>query len=91
MRGKNSLAPPASSVVEVRLRSHAQTFSSQDLIVNPDVFACKVGDIMRIASPDDKKYLLLQVTDTSKVKGNVQVSISNFIGEHCCGFFGVEN
>ena len=76
-----SAAVPSSQALEVRLRSHAQTFSTQDLIVNPEVFACKIGDIMRIASLDDTKGILLQVTDTSKVKGNVQVSICNFIGE----------
>jgi hypothetical protein len=72
--------------VEVRLRSHAPTFSSQDLIVNPDVFNCKIGDILSIASPATgagnlPRLLLLQVTDTSKVKGNVQISVCNYISE----------
>lgn len=65
---------------EVRLRSHGPTFSTQDLVVNPDVVACQVGDVLRLASLDDSKGILLQVSDTSKVKGNVQVSIANYIG-----------
>lgn len=67
----------------MRLRSHGPTFSANDFVLNPELLpTAKVGDIIRIWSPDDEtKMMLLLVTDLAKVKGNVQLSVSQYIAD----------
>jgi hypothetical protein len=71
------------SLEGVRVRSHNPSFSANDLILNPDFMPqAKVGDVLRIWSPADETCMvLLLVSDLSRVKGNVQISVGQHIAD----------